>query len=113
MGAKRNLSMIDEKYSLIQGDVQEIPIGFVNRIVSDPPYGRASSTRGNIAIKLVESLLENVHTILQSEGECMCLCSDSTMKLSQIVMESGLTVTRRLTMRVHSGLTREIVVVGI
>jgi len=113
MGAKRNLSMISENYSLIQGDIQEIPIGFVNRIVSDPPYGRASSTRGNVAIKLVESLLEETHSILQSEGECICLCSDSTMKLSHIVTESGLTVTRRLSMRVHSGLTREIVVIGI
>lgn len=113
MGAKRNLSIINENYSLIQGDVQEIPIGLVNRIVSDPPYGRSSSTRGNIAIKLVESLLEQTHSILQSKGECMCLCSDSTMKLSQIVVDSGLIVTRRLNMRVHSGLTREIVVVGI
>lgn len=113
MGAKRNLSMIGENYSLIQGDTQEIPIGFVNRIVSDPPYGRASSTRGNMAIKLVESLLEKIHSIVQSEGECICLCGDSTMELSQIVDESGLTVTRRLNMRVHSGLTREIVVIGI
>jgi len=113
MGAKRNLSMISENYSLIQGDAQKIPIGAVNRIVSDPPYGRASSTRGNIAIKLVKSLLENVNPILHSEGDCICLCSDSAMKLSRIVIESGLTITRKLSMRVHSGLTREIVVIRI
>ena len=113
MGAKRNLSIISENYSLIQGDVKEIPIGFVNRIVSDPPYGRTSSTRGSIAIKLVETLLEKSHSILQSGGECMCLCSDSKMNLSQIVVESGLNITRRLNIRVHSGLTREIVVIGI
>lgn len=113
MGAKRNLSTISENYSLIQGDVQGIPIRLVDRIVSDPPYGRASSTRGNVAIKLVESLLEKVHSILQSEGECMCLCCDSTMKLSQIVMESGLVVSHKHSMKVHSGLTREIVVVEI
>jgi tRNA (guanine10-N2)-dimethyltransferase len=113
MGAKKNLSKINENYSLIQGDAQKIPIQSVNRIVSDPPYGRASSTRGNVASRLVESLLEMTPSILQSEGECMCLCSDSTMKLSQMVVEAGLVVSRTLNMRVHSGLTREIVVIGI
>ncbi|MCK4566923.1 MAG: hypothetical protein KAU48_06410, partial [Candidatus Thorarchaeota archaeon] len=82
VGAIRNLSEISAKYSIIQGDVQYLPIKSVNRIVTDPPYGRASSTRGSMAIKLVESLLENVDSILESKGDCLCLCGDSEMKLS-------------------------------
>lgn len=113
VGAIRNLSEIGIKYSIIQGDAQHLPIKSVNRIVTDPPYGRASSTRGNIAIKLVESLLENVDSILQSKGECLCLCGDSEMKLSQIVQNVGLIVARQLRVRVHSGLVREIVTVKI
>ena len=113
VGARVNLSKISLNYSLIQGDTQHIPINSVNRIVSDPPYGRASSTRGNIAIKLVESLLKEADSILQSEGECMCLCCDSEMKLSQVVQDAGLTVTRQLSMKVHSGLIRDIVTVRI
>ncbi|TFH07166.1 MAG: methyltransferase domain-containing protein [Candidatus Thorarchaeota archaeon] len=113
IGARVNLSKIGLKYSLIQGDTQHLPIKSVNRIVSDPPYGRASSTRGTIAIKLVESLLEEADSILQSKGECLCLCSDSEMKLSQIVEDTGLTVARQLSMRVHSGLVRDIVTVKI
>lgn len=113
VGAVRNLSEISVKYSIIQGDAQHLPINSVNRIVTDPPYGRASSTRGSIAIKLVESLLENVDTILLSKGESLCIGGDSEMKLPQIVQNTGLTIARKLRMRVHSGLIREIVTVQI
>jgi tRNA (guanine10-N2)-dimethyltransferase len=113
IGARINLSNISAHYSLVQGDTQHLPINSVNRIVTDPPYGRASSTRGNIAIKLVESLLEVADSILQSKGECMCLCYDSEMKLSQIIQDVGLTVARQHSMRVHSGLVRDIVTVSI
>ena len=113
VGARVNLSNISINYSLIQGDTQHMPINSVSRIVSDPPYGRASSTRGTKAVKLVKSLLDDVDSILQSKGECLCLCSDSEMKLSQIVEDAGLTVARHLSMRVHSGLVRDIVTVKI
>ncbi|MFW9843164.1 MAG: methyltransferase domain-containing protein [Candidatus Thorarchaeota archaeon] len=113
VGARANLSKISLNYSLIQGDAQHLPINSVNRIVTDPPYGRASSTRGNVAIKLVESLLKDADSIIQPKGECICLCCDSEMKLSQIVQDAGLTVARQLRMRVHSGLVRDIITVRI
>jgi tRNA (guanine10-N2)-dimethyltransferase len=113
IGARMNLNKIGLNYSLIQGDTQNLPISSVNRIVTDPPYGRASSTRGSIAIKLVESLLKDADYILQTKGECMCLCCDSEMKLPQIIQDTGLTVARHLSMRVHSGLVRDIVTVRI
>ncbi|MHA1863531.1 MAG: THUMP domain-containing protein [Candidatus Thorarchaeota archaeon] len=113
VGAITNLSEISTKYSIIQGDAQHLPIKSVHRIVSDPPYGRASSTRGNVAIKLVESWLENVDSILQSKGECLCLCGDSEMELPQIAQNAGFIVARQLRLRVHSGLIREIVTVQI
>jgi tRNA (guanine10-N2)-dimethyltransferase len=109
VGASINLREIGMNYTLIQGDAQHLPISAVNRIVSDPPYGRASSTRGGIAIKLVESLLESVDSILQSKGEGLCLSCDREMKLPQIVQDTGLTIARQISMRVHSGLVRDIV----
>jgi len=113
VGASRNLSEIGMNYSLIQGDTQHLPIKTVNRIVTDPPYGRASSTRGGIAIKLVESLLENVDSILQSKGEGLCLSCDSEMKLPQLVQDAGFIIAHQLSMRVHSGLVRDIVSVKV
>ena len=113
VGASENLREIGMNYTLIQGDAQQLPIESVNRIVTDPPYGRASSTRGGIAIKLVESLLEKVDSILQSKGEGLCLSCDSEMKLAQIVQDAGFTIKHQLSMRVHSGLVRDIVSVKI
>ena len=108
-GASENLQAIGMNYTLIQGDAQHLPIKSVNRIVTDPPYGRASSTRGGIAIKLVESLLTNVDSILQSKGDGLCLSCDSEMKLDQLVQNAGLIINRKLSLRVHSGLVRDIV----
>ena len=115
------VSDIDDFYNKIKCFIIEqrdsstfpLPDRSIDFIVTDPPYGRASSTRGSIAIKLVESLLENVDTILLSKGESLCIGGDSEMKLSQIVQNTGLTVVRKLRMRVHSGLVREIVTVQI
>ena len=109
VGASRNLREIGMNYTLIQGDAQHLPIRSVNRIVSDPPYGRASSTRGGISIKLVESLLATVDSILQSKGEGLCLSCDSEMRLAQLVKDAGFTISRQISMRVHSGLVRDIV----
>jgi tRNA (guanine10-N2)-dimethyltransferase len=113
VGASRNLSEISMNYTLIQGDAQHLPIKSVNRIISDPPYGRSSSTRGGIATALVESLIENVDSILQTKGEGMCLSCDSEMGLPQMVQNAGLTIAHQLSMRVHSGLVRDIVSVKI
>lgn len=112
-GASKNLREIGMNYTLIQGDAQYLPIRSVNRIVTDPPYGRASSTRGGIATRLVASLLENVDSILQSKGEGFCLSCDSEMKLAQIVQDTGFSITHQISMRVHSGLVRDIVSVKI
>jgi tRNA (guanine10-N2)-dimethyltransferase len=112
-GANINLREIGMNYSLIQGDAQHLPIQSVNRIVTDPPYGRASSTRGGIAIKLVESLLENVDLLLQSKGEGLCLSCDSEMKLPLMMQNTGLTINHQISMRVHSGLVRDIVSIKI
>jgi tRNA (guanine10-N2)-dimethyltransferase len=109
VGAIRNLHDISEKYSIIQGDSQHIPINNVDRIVTDPPYGRSSSTRGNKAIELVESMLMNIDSLLQTKGECCCFCVDSKMNISHTIQDFGLTIGRLLEIRVHRGLSREIV----
>jgi tRNA (guanine10-N2)-dimethyltransferase len=113
MGSKKNLREINGEFSIIQADAQNLPIRSVDRIVTDPPYGRASSTRGNIAINLVESLLDNAESILQANGVCLCISGDSEMKLVQLVQDKGFNIARHITMRVHSGLNRDIIAVKI
>lgn len=110
-GAKRNLKEISQNFCIIQADARNIPISSVDCIVTDPPYGRSSSTRGAHSIELVEMLLERVDSIVQSKGERVCICGDIEMDLPQLVQDSGLHVERDFKIRVHSGLVREIVTI--
>lgn len=108
-GAEMNVTAINAgQYSLIQGDVRLLPIEYCDIIVTDPPYGRASSTRGVQSIKLVGSLLGNAIDILSDTG-VLCICGSDEMRLSELVYTIGLKLKLSVKVHVHRGLTREIV----
>jgi tRNA (guanine10-N2)-dimethyltransferase len=111
-GSKENLTSIESDFSVIQGDVRALPIHCCDCIVTDPPYGRASSTRGAYAIELVESLFEQVDSILNRRKGSICICGSSEMNLQDIAREIGLVIEQVHQVKVHSGLTREILTLG-
>lgn len=111
MGAQANLR--DERfreYSLIQGDARNIPIilGGCDSIVTDPPYGRVSSTRGSAAAELVTAFLETVPSLLKRNGR-LCIGGSSQMKLAELATTLGLECIHHIPVRVHRGLVRDIV----
>jgi len=110
-GASMNLAGIQNSdYSLIQGDARNLPIKNCHHVVTDPPYGRASSTRGEKAVRLVEALLENAEeTILP--GGSMCTCHSSEMGVPDIIRQLGFEIEYQMQFRVHSGLVREVITV--
>jgi len=110
-GARMNLSGINSKNSIIQADALHLPIQTVDHIVTDPPYGRSSSTRGAESRELFDSLLRRAPSILQSAGENLCVCASSEMGLSEMIRDAGLRIGYEIKMIVHSGLIREIVTV--
>jgi tRNA (guanine10-N2)-dimethyltransferase len=110
-GARTNLSGISSKYSIIQADALYLPIQTIDHIVTDPPYGRSSSTRGAESRELFNSLLRRAPSILQSGGENLCVCASSEMGLSEMIRDVGLHIGYEIKMIVHSGLIREIVTV--
>ncbi|TFG35087.1 hypothetical protein EU527_00380 [Candidatus Thorarchaeota archaeon] len=112
-GARMNLREIGHKYSIIQADAQHIPISSVDCIVTDPPYGRSSSTRGGQSIKLIETMLERIDSIIDSREERVCICGDAEMNLPRLVEDCGLLIGLDFKMRVHSGLVREIVTIKV
>jgi tRNA (guanine10-N2)-dimethyltransferase len=112
-GSKENLTSASGDYSVIQGDVRSLPIHRCHCIVTDPPYGRASSTRGVYAIELVESLFERVDSILIRRKGSICICGSSEMNLQDTAKEMGLIVEQVHQIKVHSGLTREVLTLGI
>ena len=108
-GAGINLSEVSDYSScLMQGDAHSIPIGVCDCIITDPPYGRASSTRGSISTMLVDSLLCQTSELLRNGGR-MCICSASDMKIPHLLDQHGFQPEHILRMRVHSGLVREII----
>jgi tRNA (guanine10-N2)-dimethyltransferase len=112
VGGMKNLAAIGNKHTFVQGDTRVIPIRECDCIVTDPPYGRASSTRGAQAVRLVESLLGNIDSLLKRRDDSLCICGNSEMNIQDIAKEYGLLVGQALQIRVHSGLVREVLTIG-
>jgi len=112
-GSKVNLSSIGNNYNLIQGDVRRLPVSMCDSIITDPPYGRASSTRGAQAIDLVEALFGDVDSILRRRDESICICGSQEMNLQDLAERMGLVVNQVLQIRVHSGLVRELLTLSV
>lgn len=109
-GANANLTdSIGDGYCLIQGDARLIPLCKCHCIVTDPPYGRSSSTRGSESIMLVKSLLGQARVLLHGGGK-MCICASTEMNMSSLIDVLGMRPDARLRVPVHSGLTREVFV---
>ncbi|MFX1482024.1 MAG: DNA methyltransferase [Promethearchaeota archaeon] len=112
IGGVKNLSAIGGSFSFLQGDVRNIPVNMCDCIVTDPPYGRASSTRGAHAVHLVQSLLDNVDSMVRRRKNSLCICGSSEMNIQGLVKERGFQIDQVLHVRVHSGLVREVLTVG-
>lgn len=112
-GAMTNLNKLSDNYSIVQGDAQNLPLSFCDALVTDPPYGRASSTRGSNASKLVDTIIARIPDIVSRSGIHVCICGSSTMNLSQTITDAGLVLGEYLQIRVHSGLTRDVVTIVI
>jgi tRNA (guanine10-N2)-dimethyltransferase len=108
-GARQNLEKLDrENYSLVQADARQQSISSCDNIVTDPPYGRSSSTRGVEAIRLVNDFLK----LILNEGiveKSLCICASSQMGVSKLVTNMGLDIRYHVKSRVHKSLTREII----
>jgi tRNA (guanine10-N2)-dimethyltransferase len=110
-GAKKNLDEITGKYAVIQSDAQCPPLRSVDHIVTDPPYGRSSSTRGNESKRLFESLLNIAPSLLPSGVENLCVCGSTEIQLPDMIQAMGFDIGFDIKESVHSGLIREIVTV--
>ena len=108
-GANRNvISMNISEYSLIQGDVQFCPLSICDFIVTDPPYGRTSSTRGSNPKQLVETLFRQGQSLLKGPRSA-CICASTEMRIPEILNNLGLKVEVDIHVRVHRSLTREVI----
>jgi tRNA (guanine10-N2)-dimethyltransferase len=110
-GAHQNLSQITRDFELVQGDARNPPVVSCDHLVTDPPYGRASSTRGSEARDLVRHLVGRLDGLVSNSGERVCICGSQALNLQEIVTEAGLQVGTSVAITVHSGLIREVVTI--
>lgn len=106
-GARRNLQLLSwSNFCLLQGDSRSLPVRDIDYVVTDPPYGRTSSTQGTETIELVCKFVR--HLTDWNTSPVLCICGDDRMEIGSIFSEVGGHIQYRISIPVHASLTREI-----
>lgn len=94
---------------LIVADSRHPPIISVDCIVTDPPYGRSSTTLKRKPEQIFEEMLTAVYDLLEPQKR-ICLAAPTTLQVSQIGKAIGYDHLESHLVFVHRSLTREIIV---
>jgi tRNA (guanine10-N2)-dimethyltransferase len=110
LGTKKNLQFFYIRAEgLILADSRKIPLFRVDAIVTDPPYGRSSSTLKSTTKQLVQEVLVASHGLL-GVGQRICIASPKTLNITHLGAELGFRHIESHFAYVHRTLTREIAV---
>jgi len=110
-GCSRNLKYFRIPFDgLIVGDARKLPYTAVDCIVSDPPYGRASSTHGDSPLKLVSDFLFEAMAVLP-RGGYLSLALPGDWDWRAVAVDLGYAFVDRHFVREHKSLTREILII--
>jgi len=94
---------------LAVADAQNLPIARVDCIVTDPPYGRSSTTMGRETGQIVKDFLSKVDDSIQ-KGRLICIASPKSINIGKLGRELGFKHLESHSVYVHRSLTREIAV---
>jgi len=109
-GRRRNLAHFNiEQEGIILADARDLPITRVDAVVTDPPYGRSTTTLKRTMRQIVEEVLASVHGLLAS-GCRVCIAVPKTLKVGEIGSVLGYKHLESHFVYVHRTLTREIAV---
>jgi tRNA (guanine10-N2)-dimethyltransferase len=109
-GTKRNLKHFGVKpEGLVIADSRELPLKRIDRIVTDPPYGKSATTMKSTTKQIVEGLLTSAWRLL-GLGQLICIASPKTLNIALIGIELGYKHIESHFAYVHRTLTREIAV---
>ncbi|MDR0492382.1 MAG: THUMP domain-containing protein [Nitrososphaerota archaeon] len=121
LGTKKNLTYFGiDAEGLILGDSRKIPLFRVDAVVTDPPYGRSSSTLKSTTMQLVKDVMSSVHALLDS-GKRICIAlpiklnqagevEHLSKEIEEYAQNVGFKKLEAHTVYVHRSLTREIVI---
>lgn len=109
-GSLRNLVYYGvQPDGLAVADAQHLPISRVDCIVTDPPYGRSSTTMGRETGQIVKDFLSKVDGRIQ-KGRRICIAAPQSIKIGRLGRELGFKHLESHLVYVHRSLTREIAV---
>jgi len=94
-------------YGLAVADAKNLPINRVDSIVTDPPYGRSSTTMGRETREIVTDFLSKVDDYI-SKGRRICMASPKSIHIGKLGRELGFKHVESHSVYVHRSLTREI-----
>ncbi|MCS7120818.1 MAG: TRM11 family methyltransferase [Nitrososphaerota archaeon] len=111
-GCGKNLTSFGIKPNgLCVSDARLIPLRneTVDCIVTDPPYGTASSTIGLTLREVLDRFFASASRVIRKGGR-ICLAAPKTINVKMIGEKSGFTLLESHLIHVHRRLTREIAV---
>ena len=109
-GTRRNLEHFGVKPDgLVMADSRRLPLTRIDRVVTDPPYGKSATTMKSTTKQLVEGVLSSARDLL-GEGQLICIASPKTLNIARIGAELGYRHVESHFAYVHRTLTREIAV---
>ncbi len=110
-GALKNLGHYLTDYdSPIVADARRAPLRFGwDAIVTDPPYGRSSTTLGLSPERLLEEFLPEAYGCLRLGGY-VCMTVPHEMGLEEVAAGFGYQLVERHTIFIHDRLTRKLLV---
>jgi tRNA (guanine10-N2)-dimethyltransferase len=110
LGTRKNLRFFNiSAEGLVLADSRKPPFFKVDCVVTDPPYGRSSSTLKSTTEQLVKDVLASSLTLL-GEGKRICIASPKTLNITRLGTELGYRHVESHFAYIHGSLTREIAV---
>ena len=113
LGSKTNFLAFNKcsSFCIARHDASRLPIidESIDAIATDPPYGRASSTRKLGYDFIVSRFLEEAMRVLK-RGSYIVYAGPYEKKPHSFALDKGFKLVKRYAMYVHSSLSREIVV---
>ncbi len=107
-GARKNLEAEGiTDFQLMVGDARKLSAMEVDTIVTDPPYGRQSTTGGTELENLYRKSLPSLTGVLKRKGY-LCITSPAELNINEVAEEAGLHAIENHEQRVHRSLTRQI-----
>jgi len=109
-GARRNLRHFapNADFALLVGDARAIPCQKrFAALVTDPPYGRSTSTHGQQIISLLEQLFDQAASLLRPQGT-VAISIFSEIPLEHIAEQQGFYQDLSEKIYIHRSLTRTI-----